>query len=84
LPCATGQMHWRGAPPVRKGGELDAHTHPARALARRAHTVEEKGGKAMMAWRKGPSLFFDGAEQAMDVWASQVWLLYSKPMAGRQ
>jgi hypothetical protein len=45
-PCATGQMRWCGAPPAMKASEPDPHTWPGPALARRAHTREEKGEKS--------------------------------------
>jgi hypothetical protein len=81
---AMGQMHWCGAPPAMKVGEPATHMYLAPALARRALTVEEKRGEERMVWRKALSLFFYGAEQAMDVWVLQVRPLYSKPMAGPQ
>jgi len=64
-----------------KAGEPDPHTCPIPALARRAHTGEGMEEKGRMAWRKGPSLFSDGEEQRMQVWALQLGLLYSKAMA---
>jgi hypothetical protein len=60
------------------------------ARPRRARTGEEKREKArtgiaqaMRPWRKAPSLFSDGAEQAMDVWVLHLGPLCSKPMPDR-
>jgi hypothetical protein len=52
-----------------KAGEPDQHTWLAPALARRAHTSEKKGEKRKDGMEKSMfPFFFEGAEQAMDVW----------------
>jgi hypothetical protein len=55
-----------------KAGKPDPHTCRVPALARRAHTVEEREKKAGWHGEEHPPFFSDGAEQARDVWALQV------------
>jgi len=90
-PCTTGQTRRCGATPTIKAGEPDPYMRLTSALARRAHTRDKKGEKArtgiaqaMRPRRKAPSLFADGVEQAMEVWALQLGPLCSKPMPDRQ